>query len=137
MITDFKNLEKNGSSQSASYLSCHFLRLFLYMLNYFIASTSVIASSGRTVLLPFFKANPAEVIFTLGEGKESQFVKQFLSKISLRSRTLQPQIFSMISSHSYMNLMSIINKTKDTSLEAQVQLQIVHFCQDCKRNRLS
>lgn len=47
------------------YLHSHFLGLLLHVLNDFIASTSVITSSGRTMFFPLFKANPAKVILAL------------------------------------------------------------------------
>lgn len=47
------------------YLHSHFLGLLLHMLNDFIASTSVISSSGRTMFFPFFQTNPAKVILAL------------------------------------------------------------------------
>lgn len=55
------------------YLHCHLLGLLLYMLNNFIASASVVASSGRAVLLPFFQTYPAKIIFALQKkGKKKE-----------------------------------------------------------------
>lgn len=51
--TGIKSLRDLGF-YSSLYLHSHFLGLFLYMLNDFIASTSVITSCGRTMFFPFF-----------------------------------------------------------------------------------